>query len=76
MEWTTFYVSSVTNAMRGRKLLERNGFTVYMKRSSYPKENDGCGYALQVKGDPAPIKQLLINAGIRVLHIESGGVRF
>ncbi len=75
MEWTTFYVSSVTNAMRGRKLLEHQGFTVYMKRSSRQKENDGCGYVLQVRGNASLAKQQLMGAGIRILRMESGGVR-
>ena len=75
MEWTTFYVSSVTNAMRGRKLLERQGFTVYMKRSSHQKENDGCGYVLQVHGNALLAKQQLTSAGIRILRTENGGVR-
>ena len=49
MEWTTIYVSSVTNAMRGKAVLERQGFLVYMQRSSGTKETDGCGYQLLVK---------------------------
>lgn len=75
MEWTSFYVSSVTNAMRGRKLLEQQGFTVYMKRSSRQKENDGCGYVLQVRGNTALAKQQLTGAGIRILRTENGGVQ-
>lgn len=75
MEWTFIYVSSVTNAMRGRKLLEQQGLTVYMKRSSRRKENDGCGYVLQVGGNATLAKQLLTGAGIRVLRMENGGVQ-
>ena len=75
MEWTTFYVSSVTNAMRGKKLLERNGFTVYMKRSSHQKESEGCGYVLHVNGYGLSAKQLPTNAGVRILRVENGGAR-
>ncbi|MBO5929546.1 MAG: DUF3343 domain-containing protein [Clostridia bacterium] len=73
MDWTTFYVSSVTNAMRGKKLLEQHGFTVYIKHSSAQGETDGCGYSLQVRGDAKTAKQLLARAGIRLLRIEHGG---
>ncbi|MBQ9861729.1 MAG: hypothetical protein IJO75_05655 [Clostridia bacterium] len=75
MEWTTVYISSVTNAMRGKALLERQGFTVHMQRSSRAKETDGCGYSLLVRGEVQPITALLGKAGIRVLRTEHGGVR-
>ncbi len=75
MEWTTVYISSVTNAMRGKALLERQGYTVQMQRSSHVKETDGCGYRLLVSGEGQPITALLSKAGIRVLRTEYGGVR-
>ncbi len=75
MEWTTVYISSVTNAMRGKALLERQGFTVHMQRSARAKETDGCGYSLLVRGETQPITALLSKAGIRVLRTEHGGVR-
>lgn len=75
MEWTKVYISSVTNAMRGKALLERQGFAVHMQRSSHAKETDGCGYSLLVRGEVGPITALLSKAGIRVLRIEHGGVR-
>lgn len=75
MEWTTVYISSVTNAMRGKTLLERRGYTVYMQRSSRAKETEGCGYSLMVSGETKPIAELLSKAGIRVLRTEYGGVR-
>lgn len=74
MEWTTVYISSVTNAMRGKTLLERQGFTVHMQRSSHAKETDGCGYSLLVRGEAKPITALLSKAGIRILRTEHGGV--
>ncbi len=75
MEWTTVYISSVTNAMRGKTLLERQGYTVHMRRSSSIRENDGCGYYLQVRGEVQPVTALLSKAGIRILRTEHGGVR-
>ena len=75
MEWTTVYVSSVTNAMRGKTLLERQGYTVHMRRSFTLQESDGCGYSLQVRGDAKAITAILSKAGIRILRTERGGVR-
>lgn len=75
MEWTTLYVSSVTHAMRGRKLLEQQGITVVMKRSFNNNENNGCGYSLSVNGNAKNAEQLLQKAGIRVLRVEHGGGR-
>ena len=75
MEWTTVYISSVTNAMRSKTLLERQGFTVYMQRSSHVQERDGCGYSLLVRGEMQPVTALLQKAGIRVLRAEHGGAR-
>ena len=75
MEWTTVYISSVTNAMRGKALLERQGYTVHMQRSSQAKETDGCGYRLLVRGEEKAITAALTKAGIRVLRTEHGGVR-
>ncbi len=75
MEWTTIYVSSVTNAMRGKATLERQGFSVYMQRSSHVQKTDGCGYQLLVKGDAARALDVLTRAKIRVLRSESGGAQ-
>ncbi len=65
MEWTTVYVSSVTNAMRGKTVLENRGYTVYLQRSYNAKDNNGCGYALKVKAPANTVKAVLSSAGIR-----------
>ncbi len=75
MEWTTIFVSSVTNAMRGKKILEQQGYKVHMQRSSRVEQTDGCGYHLLVRGDVKQITALLSKAGIRILRTEHGGVR-
>lgn len=72
MEWTTIYVSSVTNAMRGKRLLENQGYTVHIQRSSHVTEDAGCGYSLLVRGGDRAA-QLLQRAGIRVLRTAGGG---
>ena len=75
MEWTTIFVSSVTNAMRGKAVLERQGFTVYMQRTSRISDTDGCGYQLLVKGNGNRAIEHLKQARIRVLRFETGGER-
>ncbi len=73
MKWTTIRVSSVTNAMRGKRVLESRGYTVYLKRTAHPSEEEGCGYSLHVHGDGSPAEELR-RAGIRVLRVTDGGV--
>ncbi len=65
MEWTTVYVSSVTNAMRGKALLENRGYTVYLQRSYNEQNNNGCGYSLKVKAAANNVKAVLSAASIR-----------
>lgn len=64
-------VRSVTNAMRGQKILEQNGIDSYVKRSD-PSAREGCGYALSVDGDVNRALALLENAGIQIGAIQGG----
>ncbi len=73
MEWTTIYVSSVTNAMRGKRMLEKQGYAVQMQRAANVTEDAGCGYSLLVRGGAQAAEQLR-RAGIRVLRVTGGGV--
>jgi len=59
-------VSSVTNAMRGRSLLERNGLQASIERKLDPAGNNGCGYSLLVNTDPDRVIRLLKAGGIRI----------
>ena len=59
-------VRSVTNAIKGQKILETNGISAYVQRSA---GNQGCGYALKVFCDPRMAASLLQNAGIKVAEI-------
>ena len=69
MQWTTVTVSSVTNAMRGKRLLEGLGYKVYIQRS-HAQTDSGCGYSLLVRGGDAA--EHLRKAGIRVLKVTDG----
>lgn len=69
---TDFPVSSLTYALRGQKLLERYGYTVWASRDHDPSRH-GCGYQLTVKGDAQQARQLLLAHGIRLLSSGSSG---
>lgn len=66
MESMYFNVSSVTNAMRGKKLLEKYGIHGYINRTVDEEGSNGCGYSLLVSGDVALAEKLLTGAGIRI----------
>ena len=61
-----FNVSSVTNAMRGKSLLERNGIRAYVSRTIDENGNNGCGYSIAAQSDPERAEQLLTSAGTRI----------
>lgn len=73
MEITIFFVGSVTGAMRGKRLLEQQGFRAFIQRTSEQREQNGCGYSLKVFGDPNKARQLLQRAGIRLNGEKRGG---
>lgn len=59
-------VSSVTYAIKGRDMLNRNGFRAYLQR--VPKTGaNGCGYGLYVPQRTEEAIQLLAQSGVRVL---------
>lgn len=69
MNTTKVYaVGSVSNAMRGKELLTKNGLRAYVGRVEADSTN-GCGYTLTVTGDHNKAARLLETAGIRVRHV-------
>ncbi len=61
-----FNVSSVTNAMRGKSLLEHNGIRAYVGRTVDANGNNGCGYSITVSSEPERAERLLTSAGIHI----------
>lgn len=61
-----FNVSSVTNAMRGKDMLEHNGIRAFVSRTIDENGNNGCGYSIMVDRDADRAEQLLLSAGIRI----------
>ena len=63
------HVGSITNAMRGRRLLEEQGIRAYLHRSTRPAEDDGCGYHLLVTESVRRAEEILRKSGVRVIRI-------
>ena len=63
------HVGSITNAMRGKRLLEAQGIRAYLHRASHPTESDGCGYHLLVTVAPEKAEEILRRAGVRVIRV-------
>ena len=63
------HVGSITNAMRGRRLLEEQGIRAYLHRTSRPTDGDGCGYSLLVTTDAKQAEQILRSRGVRVIKV-------
>ncbi len=63
------HVGSITNAMRGKSLLEKKGIRSYVHRASNPPDGDGCGYSLLVTDNIQQAEHVLRNGGVRVVRI-------
>lgn len=63
------HVGSITNAMRGKKLLEAKGIRSYVHRASNPPEGDGCGYSLLVTEKVGQAETILRKSGVRVVRV-------
>lgn len=63
------YVGSITNAMRGRRLLDQQGIRAFLQRSAHPTDDDGCGYRLLISGDAESAVKILRNHGVRIIRI-------
>lgn len=59
-------VGSVTYAMKGRDLLQRNGYKVYLTRNPHPQEDEGCGYVIYVNNIDKRCFDILKRNGIKV----------
>ena len=62
-------IGSVTYAIKGRDVLRKHGFKVYIERK--PSEyKSGCGYALKLNGDIEKAKEILNRYGIKIKETE------
>ena len=63
------HVGSITNAMRGKRLLESEGMQAYLKRSTNGTSGDGCGYSLLITGDEERAGRILAKGKVKVIRI-------
>lgn len=60
-------VGSVTYAMKGRDLLQKNGYKAYLTRNPHPQEDEGCGYVIYVNNIDKRCFDILKRNGIKVM---------
>lgn len=63
------YVGSITNAMRGRYILEAQGVRSFLQRTPTPAEDEGCGYRLLITSDVQRAVALLRENGVRIVRV-------
>ena len=66
------HVGLITNAMRGKKLLEARGMRSFVHRAPNPPDGDGCGYSLLVTADEREATRILRAGGVRVVRVSEG----
>ena len=59
-------VGSVTYAVKGRELLQKNGYRAYMSRNLHPGAGEGCGYIIYVSNFDKRCFQILKNGGVKI----------
>lgn len=59
-------VASVTYAMKGRDLLQKNGYKAYLTRNPNPDSDEGCGYVIYVNNIDSRCFNILEKGGIKV----------
>lgn len=59
-------VGSVTYAMKGRNILQKNGYKAYLTRNPHPEEDEGCGYVIYVNNLDKKCFEILNRNGIRI----------
>lgn len=70
MQKAMIMLSSVTYAIRGQKLLEREGIRSTVKKIARSLQANGCGYGLEINAADLDTAVNTINsAGIRITEI-------
>ena len=60
---------TVTYGVKGREILRKHGFSAYVKRKT-SQGGYGCGYAIEINGDPKKAEELLLASGVKILKIQ------
>lgn len=62
---------TITYAIKGRDLLRQKGFTAHIERRTTGLSSMGCGYNIILKGNLDAARSLLVDAGIKILNIDT-----
>lgn len=60
---------TVTYAMKGKNVLQDNGFKAEVKRARNLGKNYGCGYGISVIGDIETALRLLKQNGVKFIEV-------
>ncbi|MBE6792180.1 MAG: DUF3343 domain-containing protein [Ruminococcaceae bacterium] len=71
MSLMIFGMGSITNAMRGKQLLQQQGIRAYIQRKQ--EVTNGCGYRLAVYDRGEEAKQVLEHNKLRITRVIRDG---
>ncbi|MBR5310966.1 MAG: DUF3343 domain-containing protein [Oscillospiraceae bacterium] len=63
-----FLLSSITSAVKGEKILEKNGYRAHVFKDSSINPY-GCGYIIKARGNRENMEEILKNGGVRINEI-------
>lgn len=66
---TIYTVGSITNAMRGKRLLEKHGIRAYIRKTNADRER-GCSYGILVLGASPDVAAIFRAGGVSVLKVQ------
>lgn len=67
-------IGTVTQAIKARDILRKNGFKVSVKKANLPLDNYGCVYSVILEANNiSSAKELLLKAGINIKAITEKG---
>ncbi len=69
MQSSFIVTGTVTYAMMGQDLLQRQGYAARAGRAQKPIPHTGCGWGIYINADPAPAVELLRQNGVKVLQV-------
>lgn len=65
-----FVAESATMAMKGYRILNRNGINARVERTLPARSRSGCGFSIVVYAEPKKALEILRKNGVRVKFVE------
>ncbi|MBR7133075.1 MAG: DUF3343 domain-containing protein [Clostridia bacterium] len=70
MEGYTIITETVTQALKGRDLLRKNGCKAQVEKTNSGVRKPGCEYSIRINGGCPRAEQILQNGGVRILEMK------